>query len=121
MPHQEIYNKIFTENTAKLSPKEFLQNVANEYPYFSLAHFFLLKETATTDFNYRKIAAKTALHFNNPFLLKYQLNRKFREVSESSDIEEVKKVDEVLEVSKVSGVSKVSEVVEMNKELEEVE
>ena len=115
MPHQDLYNKIFSGNTGNSNPKELLQNIVNEYPYFSVAHFFLLKETATTDFNYRKIAAKTALHFNNPFLLKYQLNRKFRGVSESSNIEEVEKVSEV------SGVSKVSEVVEMNKEVEDVE
>ena len=123
MPHQDLYNKIFAGNTGKSNPRELLQNVANEYPYFSLAHFFLLKETATTDFNYRKIAAKTALHFNNPFLLKYQLNRKFREVSESTDIEEFEKISEVSKVSGVSevpGVSKV-DVVEMNKEVEDVE
>ncbi|MEO8768699.1 MAG: hypothetical protein ABI402_01385 [Ferruginibacter sp.] len=114
MPHQDLYNKIFTGNKGISNSRELLQNVANEYPYFSLAHFFLLKETASTDFNYRKLAAKTALHFNNPFLLKYQLNRKFREASEYSSIQEVHKVDMADKVDEVSEV-------EMNKEVNNVD
>ncbi len=76
MPYQDLYNKIFAGASANERPKELLKNIVSEYPYFSLAHFFLLKEAGSTDFNYRKIAGKTALHFNNPLLLKFQLSRK---------------------------------------------
>jgi hypothetical protein len=51
-----------------------LEKIAGKYPYFSPAHFFLLQQTAPGSGNYNEIAAKTALHFANPFLLNRHLN-----------------------------------------------
>jgi hypothetical protein len=51
-----------------------LRKVADDYPYFSLAHFFLLKQAIETGHDIENIASKTALHFNNPFLLNEQLH-----------------------------------------------
>ncbi|MEO7524029.1 MAG: hypothetical protein ABIT58_08045 [Ferruginibacter sp.] len=126
MPHEELNDTIFPGNSGASNPKELLQKVANEFPYFALPHFFLLKETAPTDFNYRKIAAKTAMHFNNPFLLKYQLLKKDRvdvteaEVEDLIEVErlineppgteddfEVDKVENVLEIARAEEVQEV--------------
>lgn len=51
-----------------------LKNLVEKYPYFSHAHFLLLKQTDVQDKDYAAIAAKTALHFDNPYLLDLQLN-----------------------------------------------
>ncbi|MFT3980920.1 MAG: hypothetical protein QM687_10655 [Ferruginibacter sp.] len=59
----------FTYATGSPALKELLE----KYPYFSHAHFLLLKESNVSDADYSSIAAKTALHFANPFLLNSQL------------------------------------------------
>jgi hypothetical protein len=41
-----------------------------------VAHYFLLKEINASHADHKKIAARTALHFNNPFLLNYLLDKK---------------------------------------------
>lgn len=51
-----------------------LKSLVEKYPYFSHANFLLLKQTDVQDKNYAAIAAKTALHFDNPYLLDLQLN-----------------------------------------------
>ncbi|MBC7536782.1 MAG: hypothetical protein H7258_13915 [Ferruginibacter sp.] len=101
MPHQELYNKLVEGNAGTTNPKEFLQALTREYPYFSLAHFFLLKETTSTDFSYKKTAAKTALHFNNPYLLQYQLTKKV--AAEKIDV-----IDNVVNVPPIQEKEKVT-------------
>ena len=101
MPHQELYNKLAEGNAGNTGPKEFLQALTTEYPYFSLAHFFLLKETTPADFSYKKTAAKTALHFNNPYLLRYQLTKKVA-------VEKIDVVDNVVTVPPIQEVEKVT-------------
>lgn len=44
-----------------------------KYPYFSHAHFLLLKQSLSSQSDYDGIAEKTALHFANPLLLQHQL------------------------------------------------
>ena len=67
MPLQSLYNNTFGQHN---NPEK----VAEEYPYFSLAHFFHLKQAEPSNNNYQNIAAKTALHFANPYWLNHQLN-----------------------------------------------
>src|SRR5215203_3235273 len=50
-----------------------LKKIVAEHPYFSLAHFYLLKQLAPGDAEYLSQAARTALHFNNPFILQQGL------------------------------------------------
>ncbi len=76
MSQQDLFKNIFHRNTWEPGNAPMLQQVAKEHPYFSLAHFYLLKETGIGHADYKKIAAKTALHFNNPFLLNWQLHKK---------------------------------------------
>ena len=74
MPFRIIYKNIFDKNESDAGGSDMLLDLVEKYPYFSIAHFFLLKQTGTEDPAYNHIAAKTALHFNNPFLLQEQLH-----------------------------------------------
>jgi len=71
MPDQ-LFNKIFN---LPGDDRTSLEQLIREFPYFSLAHFYLLKLTGTDDSSFPGIAAKTAIHFNNPFLLQHSLLR----------------------------------------------
>jgi hypothetical protein len=71
---QDLFTNIFgasaDDNTSML------RQVTNDFPYFSIAQFYLLKQTDPSDPDHLSIAGKTALHFNNPFHLNYLLNKK---------------------------------------------
>jgi len=67
----DIFGTISNEDKS-----EFIKNSIIEYPYFSVAHFLLLKEINDRDTDYDHIAGRTAIHFNNPFYLNYLLNKK---------------------------------------------
>lgn len=72
MPHEQLFQNIFKTGLQDYGAGNQLQKVTEEYPYFSLAYFFKLKREGMANEN---LAAITNLHFNNPFLLNYQLNR----------------------------------------------
>ena len=74
MPFRILYKNIFDKNESDAGGIDMLLDLVKKYPYFSIAHFFLLKQTGIEDSIYNHIAAKTALHFNNPFLLQEQLH-----------------------------------------------
>jgi hypothetical protein len=75
MPFQSLYTNIFNGRKQHANEFAWLLDVTEKYPYFSLAHFFLLKQTPETYEAYQRIAGKTAIHFNNPFLLHEQLHQ----------------------------------------------
>ena len=64
MLQDDIFRTIF-KTSFDSSDVYLLKQVTEEYPYFSLAHFFKLKIDTVYDEN---SAAKTALPFHNPFL-----------------------------------------------------
>ena len=66
----QIYKTIFGE---RYNDAAYITEVAVKYPFFSLALLRQLQLTSNTDLVYNSLASKTALHFNNPFLLKYRL------------------------------------------------
>ena len=73
---------------------ESLEKNAHEYPFSSLASFLLLYHyKKTSDAAFDQLAKKTALYFNNPHWLQFQLNEKSgtNEVAENY-VEEVDKV-----------------------------
>ena len=94
---QDLFLKLFNKNIDDAGSEGMLMNITKEYPYFTAPHFYLLKKTGTTDAGYDKIAAKTALHFDNPFLLNYRLReeekaevvQKVREVEVKAAVEEM--------------------------------
>jgi hypothetical protein len=64
---------ILQQNANNLPVKEFLQQLVNEYPYFTPAQFYLLQQTNKTEAAYTNQAGTTALLFNNPHWLQFQL------------------------------------------------
>ena len=52
---------------------DILEQVTKDHPYFSAAQFYLLKKTEPSSEKYNKQAAKTAIFFNNPHWLNFQL------------------------------------------------
>lgn len=89
---ETLFNNLFNKNLKDIDVRTFLQDGANEFPYFGPLHYFLLKETNTSHTDYRSIASKTALHFNNPFLLQFRINQEKNQIKSEIKIE----IDETL-------------------------
>ena len=105
MAFKPLYNKIFNRALDEAGNEAFLQQVTKAYPYFSLAHFFLLKNTDPKNSDYPTVAASTSLHINNAFLLFTQLQK--TTVEEGIDLPEINQpTQEVLaEAAESSSVS----------------
>lgn len=86
---QQLYNTVFNKSDEDSDNSSFLKNILEEYPYFGLAHFFNLKNTSTTKSSYNTVAAKTALFFNSPFLLQFNMDSKEGKVAITNQINEV--------------------------------
>jgi hypothetical protein len=86
MPFRLSYKNIFNKEESDTNGRDMLLNLVKQYPYFSAAHFFLLKQTASQDPAYNSIAATTALHFNNLFLLQDKLHQSADELSNDSEV-----------------------------------
>ncbi|MBL0144429.1 MAG: hypothetical protein IPP48_00300 [Chitinophagaceae bacterium] len=67
MTTKAIFESIFKKDIRDENNYLFLQQVAQEHPYFSAAQFFLLLQTKKNTEDFKQQAAKTALYFNNPF------------------------------------------------------
>ena len=90
---QDLFLQLFKKNIDDPGNREMLMHLTKEYPYFTAAHFFLLKKTDNTQSDHAAIAAKTALHFNNAFLLNYQLNKAGQKEG-STKLNEAEKIEE---------------------------
>jgi hypothetical protein len=75
MHQQDLFKNIFGTASGPAENISLLQQVTTEFPYFGIAHFYLLQATDPTHPGYHKAAAKAAIHFNNPFLLNYTLKK----------------------------------------------
>ncbi|CAN5875653.1 hypothetical protein BH11BAC4_BH11BAC4_17120 [soil metagenome] len=114
MQSQLLFNKLFNNAPTDKNRREHLTAVAKKYPWFSAAHFFLLKETPDSDYTFPKTAGRTVLHFNNPFLLNYKL----KQVEESYENEEIKSNElRVYRVESIKKVDVVGEVDDMSAEV----
>ena len=74
---QQVYESIFNRSMFENDTKDFLTGLTKEYPYFTAAQFYLLQKNETGSDDYNKQLAKTAVLFNNPFWLNYQLGQAF--------------------------------------------
>jgi hypothetical protein len=70
-----LFDEIITQNQSGLSNTDYLKELTKKYPFFTAAQFYLLQQTNQSDSNYNHQAAKTALLFNNPFWLHFQLQQ----------------------------------------------
>ena len=75
MQHSPLLNFIAKQNKTGLVEKDFLQQVTKQHPYFTPAQFYLLQQTEESDAAYNAQAAKTAVLFNNPHWLHFQLQQ----------------------------------------------
>ncbi|HMJ48893.1 MAG TPA: hypothetical protein VK498_16285 [Ferruginibacter sp.] len=82
MPDQ-LFKSVFNS-----ADRAALEEISGEFPYFSLAHFYLLKLTGQDDSKYVIQAAKAAIHINNPYYLQHLLT----EVPQINGVEEPSRV-----------------------------
>ena len=75
MQHSPLLNFIAKQNKTGLVEKDFLQQVTKQHPYFTPAQFYLLQQTEESDAAYNAQAARTAVLFNNPHWLHFQLQQ----------------------------------------------
>ncbi len=74
---QQVYESIFNRKMFENDAKDFLTGLTKEYPYFTAAQFYLIQKNQTGSDDYNRQLAKTAILFNNPFWLNYQLEQSF--------------------------------------------
>jgi hypothetical protein len=70
-----LFESLFKRDISASGNADFLLQLTKEHPYFTAAQFFLLQQTGENSTAYYKQAAKTALLFNNPFWLSFQLDQ----------------------------------------------
>lgn len=70
---QVLLQKVFSD---KYNDQNYLKEIIEEYPFFTLAHIGLLQQINKNERSYENHLAKTALLFNNPHLLHFSLNNK---------------------------------------------
>ncbi len=71
MLQQTLLEQVFT-NIPSEGREAWLEDIVRKYPYFSTAHYFLLREKGGLE-SAPFQAAKTALHFSHPYLLQQRL------------------------------------------------
>ena len=85
-PH--IFESLFNREITDEDSYSFLEKITEDHPYFTPAHFFLLKLTNENSKAYRQQAAKTSLLFNNPYWMNYLLHEAEENTAEQETIEE---------------------------------
>ncbi len=70
-----VLDNILSKNTSALPVKDFLQQITKAHPYFTPAQFYLLHQLNIQSKDYAEEASKTALLFNNPHWLQFQLEQ----------------------------------------------
>ena len=69
-----LFESLFKRKITDQGTAEFLKAITATHPYFSPAQFFLLRLTGEEEQGYKDQAARTAVLFNNPYWLNFQLN-----------------------------------------------
>lgn len=75
MDNRKIYKNIFGRELADAGSKELLERVVADHPYFTPAQFYLLQQTNAGTKEHEELAARTAVLFNNPWWLNFQLQQ----------------------------------------------
>ena len=75
MQQEALYSLLFKRNSYDPGAKDLLEQLAKDHPSFSVAQYFLLKQTPKGSDTYDDLAARTLLFFDNPYWLNFQLTR----------------------------------------------
>jgi len=86
MQHKELLQHLFKTQNAHNDSIVMLQKDVEQFPYFGINQFFLLKEFHQSNKLDSDTAAKTALYFSNAYWLNYQLNKKETEKKETASV-----------------------------------
>ncbi len=71
MLQPDLFYSIFGD--AKGNPIVKARQLAEEYPYFSMAQLYLLSQLNKDDSDYEEVAGRTGLHVTNPYYLQHLL------------------------------------------------
>lgn len=75
MQQKELFQHLYKTQNPSNDTIAMLQKDVEQFPYFGINQFFLLKELHLSNKIDSNTAAKTALFFNNGYWLNYQLNK----------------------------------------------
>lgn len=75
MQQENNFEQVFRFSMNEETAVEKMKDIIEQYPYFDLAHYYLLKQNWQNKTYTNEMAAKAALHFNNLFLLNSRLNQ----------------------------------------------
>jgi hypothetical protein len=109
-PSSSIFDILITQNANRLPVMEHLKQIAYNHPYFTPAQFFLLQQMETSHSEYPIQVSKTAVLFNNPHWLHFQLQpeKKAADIIENKTAEivsdEEKKSEEIAIVEENSTI-----------------
>ena len=114
----QLFESLFKQNRLANNTKDFLLHLTREHPYFTAAQFYLLQQTETGSTGYNKQAAKTALLFNNPLWLNFQLNQSVTTLLAKQPIAENNAYNaEIEELEKIHPITTTSETISENEQL----
>ncbi len=119
--HKMLFETIFKKPFTDKGNIDLLENIANEYPYFAAAQFFLLKSTNNNNPDYKNRIQKNAVLFNNNYWLNFQLQHAQtashkiiqKEISIEKTTEETT-VDDVFNNEPLPATPQISEPVDTN-------
>jgi hypothetical protein len=81
-----LFEVLFKRKITDTNSIEYLQQIADKYPFFSPAQFYLLQQKDQQSEDYNKQAAKTSVLFNNPYWLNFQLLKAQEPIIENNAI-----------------------------------
>ncbi|MBK7434559.1 MAG: hypothetical protein IPI66_12135 [Chitinophagaceae bacterium] len=79
MDNKLVFEKLFNRDLNDNGNIALLEKVVAEHPYFAPARFFLLQQSGEQATDHAQQVSRTALFFNNPHWLKFQLEQTGRE------------------------------------------
>ena len=82
MQLKDLFSNIFKTQHSDTAVPELLKDAVLKYPFFAVPHFFLLRSAHRSTGDYDHIAARTALFFDNPYLLSLKLDEPWEEDDE---------------------------------------
>ena len=78
MAFEQLYNDLFS------AAGRDARQMTREYPWFAPAHFFALQQSQPGDDAFASLATKAALHFGDPLLLHFQINKPTKHLMQAS-------------------------------------
>ena len=76
MQHTDLFESLFKRKSTDPGTVALLEQLTKDHPYFSPAQFYLLQQSNEGTAAYNRQAARTAVFFDNPYWLNFQLKQK---------------------------------------------